>query len=397
MTTSWIEKAIPEIYSSLSLEEMGSVPPFPVDRVVDSLKGALNIDDLSISIEKMDFVEGAAFFKGLSKKTLSTSLSLFPIDAMAYLVVGFDSAKELALVMEKESGESARVMGENESVVKGIYTYFVTGIIDSIVQSKVYGNLSIKISDAPFKELSAFCVDLIFQVEKHVIPAKLLFPQKSYQNIQNHFAFIPPTLENLENIPNIKVPITIRNGSASLTTSELESLEEGDFVVLHNSFYQPSKKKGSFQMLVGSHPIFQAKMGKDGMKILDYLYFYDEEAMDENSGNNPLEETKENSFLDDGDIDQDLLDGSEIAEEAVEEAMLSPEKTNLSSVHLTMNMEIARFSLTLQELKKLSPGHKLGVPINPKQVNLVISGKSIGTGEMVEIGDTIGVKITKLY
>ncbi|MCH9811404.1 FliM/FliN family flagellar motor switch protein [bacterium] len=397
MTTSWIEKAIPEIFDTLSVKEMGSVPAFPMDRVIDNLKGALNVDNLSISIEKMDFVEGNTFFKGLSKKTLSTTLSLFPIDGNCFLVIGLDDAKSLVSTVEEESAGSTKMMLENESVVKGIYTYFVTEVIDSIMQTKAYGNLTMKISDTPFRELSAFCIDLLFHIENLSIPVKLLFPKDSYKKIQDHFAFIPPTLENLENIPNIRVPITIRNGSATLSRDELEDLEEGDFVILHNSFYKPSEKKGSFQMLIGNHPIFQAKIQKDGMKILDYLYFYDEEAMDENSENNPFEEVDKSPLPDDNEIDGDLLEEDILEEELENDALLSPEKTDLSGINLTMNMEIARFSLTLEELKKLSPGHKLPVPINPKQVNLVISGKSIGTGEIIEIGDTIGVKITKLY
>jgi flagellar motor switch/type III secretory pathway protein FliN len=60
-------------------------------------------------------------------------------------------------------------------------------------------------------------------------------------------------------------------------------------------------------------------------------------------------------------------------------------------------MEVARFTLSLEELKKLSPGAKLPISINPRQVHLVVSGKSIGMGEIISLGDTVGVKVTTLY
>ena len=75
---------------------------------------------------------------------------------------------------------------------------------------------------------------------------------------------------------------------------------------------------------------------------------------------------------------------------------MQPEKTSLSQVPLTVNVEVARFNLSLEELKKMTPGFKLPVNINPLSVNLVVGGKSIGTGEIIQIGETTGVKVIKL-
>ena len=150
-------------------------------------------------------------------------------------------------------------------------------------------------------------------------------------------------------------------------------------------------------MLIGSFPIFQAKIQKDGIKILDYLYFYNEENMDENEQISPLGENFSDKILDENEIENMIENEELIDDEMNEDALIAPEKTNLSKVSLTMNMEIARFSLSLEELKKMAPGYKLPIPINPRHVDLVIAGKSIGTGEIIELGDTIGVKVTKLY
>jgi flagellar motor switch protein FliN/FliY len=53
--------------------------------------------------------------------------------------------------------------------------------------------------------------------------------------------------------------------------------------------------------------------------------------------------------------------------------------------------------MSLDKLLKLKPGNilQLGVQVE-KGVNLVANGECVGKGELVQIGDVIGVKITQL-
>ena len=434
-TQDWLKKVTPEIFETLSLSDSGSAPAFPVDDFVNSLKESLKLEDLSISTGKMGIIEEDSFFRGLGQKTLSTPLALSPLDGIFHFVMGIDDIKTLISFMEEGKDETPAFSLEDESIVKGVYTYFMTEAIDSIMALNIYKDLSLKISDGAITSISAFAIDITISVKGAHLLGRIIIPNDFYKAFQSHFTFIPPTLDNLENIIDVSIPLSIHTGSVSLTEKELKELEEGDFLLLHNSFYSPSKKKGSFQMRVGRSPLFQVKKQKDGIKILDYLYFYNEENMDENEENPPIGDKFEDDFTDfDEDLDDvdefdetsDDLDKADeeldeqiqneakaaaepLPEEAppppidekdteleVDESFVAPEKTNLSEIPLTIQMEIARFTISLEELKKMSPGFKLPVNINPAQVNLMISGKSIGTGEIIEIGDAIGVKITSL-
>lgn len=53
--------------------------------------------------------------------------------------------------------------------------------------------------------------------------------------------------------------------------------------------------------------------------------------------------------------------------------------------------------MSLDKLLKLKPGNviELGVQVE-KGVNLVANGQCVGKGELLQLGDVIGVKITKL-
>jgi type III secretion system YscQ/HrcQ family protein len=425
---TWLKRITPQIFESLSLSEQGTLPPFALEDFQQTLRESLNLENLSISIEKMDFIDGDHFFDHLSNKTISIPLTLHPLDGLCHFVMG---SKDVGTLIQNMQKEEEALSLENDSMIKGLYTYFITEAIDAIHLLENYLDLSLKITEGTITDLSAFAIDISIKINDHNLPARLLVTKKLYKAIHAHYKFIPPTLDNLEDMPHVSVPMTINTGSISLTQTELMGLEEGDFIVLHNTFYKPNEKKGSFQMMIGNHPILQVKTQKDGIKILDYLYFFNEETMDENEitdhidqelpTGNPLESPEDQlagenfdddeSFGDenfdedlnddlnanlDSDLDSDLDSEMDQEAEARETEMLSPEKTNLSEVSLTVNLEIARFALSLEQLKQITPGFKLPVNINPLHVNLVVSGKSIGTGEIIQIGDTTGVKVTKL-
>ncbi len=75
----------------------------------------------------------------------------------------------------------------------------------------------------------------------------------------------------------------------------------------------------------------------------------------------------------------------------------SLDKINLSSVPIRIDLELARIKISLSELQKMQPGQKLPVNINPRIVNLVIDNKTIGRGEVVEVGDAMCIKILELF
>ncbi len=73
------------------------------------------------------------------------------------------------------------------------------------------------------------------------------------------------------------------------------------------------------------------------------------------------------------------------------------DKIDLSNIPIRVDLELARIKVSISELQKMQPGQKLPVNINPRIVNLVIDNKTIGRGEVVEVGDAICIKILELF
>lgn len=75
----------------------------------------------------------------------------------------------------------------------------------------------------------------------------------------------------------------------------------------------------------------------------------------------------------------------------------SLEKIDVSAISIRIDLELARVRVSLSELQKMAPGQKIPVAMNPRIVNLVVGNKTIGRGEVVEIGESTCIKVLELY
>ena len=73
------------------------------------------------------------------------------------------------------------------------------------------------------------------------------------------------------------------------------------------------------------------------------------------------------------------------------------DQVNVSSVPVQIDLELTRVQISLQELQSMKPGKKLPLNVNPRIINLVVGGKAIGKGEIVNIGEAACVKVVELY
>lgn len=70
----------------------------------------------------------------------------------------------------------------------------------------------------------------------------------------------------------------------------------------------------------------------------------------------------------------------------------------LLSLNLPLEVEVGRVSLTLAELSALRPGTvlELGVPVEGARVTLRSRGQTLGRGELVVVGEMLGVQVDEL-
>ncbi len=80
-----------------------------------------------------------------------------------------------------------------------------------------------------------------------------------------------------------------------------------------------------------------------------------------------------------------------------EKPLAAPSLTSLADLPLTVHVEMARFSITLEKLSQLSSGNviELDIPAN-QAVHLVINGKRVAKAELMQLGEIMGVRILEI-
>jgi type III secretion protein Q len=72
--------------------------------------------------------------------------------------------------------------------------------------------------------------------------------------------------------------------------------------------------------------------------------------------------------------------------------------TDLDDIQVTLLFEIGRLAIPLGELRTLASGHVFDLGRDPKgAIEILAGGRRIGHGEVVQIGDAIGVRIVRIF
>jgi len=78
-------------------------------------------------------------------------------------------------------------------------------------------------------------------------------------------------------------------------------------------------------------------------------------------------------------------------------AALAPEEVSRDDLSFPISIEVGRVNISLAKLLELQEGNLLELGVNPDAgVDLVVHGKCIGKGELLKVGDSIGVRILQL-
>nr|NGX33007.1 hypothetical protein [Candidatus Anoxychlamydiales bacterium] len=177
-------------------------------------------------------------------------------------------------------------------------------------------------------------------------------------------------------------------GSVNLDYETLKKIQIGDFVILDKINYDVKTNKGQVTLKLGDSELFLAKVKQNKLKIIDFVKYSEETNMEKKPNEKPIE-PKEKPVA-----EKKSLSTEEIVEV---EQQTEIQTSQIENMPITIIVEAARFKITLDKLMSMQPGNLLDLAVHPeKAVNLVVNGEQIAKGELVNLGDTLGVRILEM-
>lgn len=187
---------------------------------------------------------------------------------------------------------------------------------------------------------------------------------------------------------SLEVPMYAIIGEETLSLKEYKRLDLRDILLLENEDFIAN---GSCKVVVGNHLIYDGvlengtltlgnlmdeRVDNEGLSQ-DESYEFDEEYGDEST------ENKTESSSNEGEGSED--------EEDVDEEM----PKELSDIPIHIVFEVGQKHLPIRELQSLKAGYTFELENSAdRPVTIRANGKVIGSGELLKVGDRVGVRVT---
>lgn len=212
-------------------------------------------------------------------------------------------------------------------------------------------------------------------------------------------------------VAGVKVPLLVQICRASLTRNELAGLEVDDTLVLSTSAAQlrDGILVGRVTCLVGEQQsgrlsalLMSNKQGDYLIKLTDLdlqANTCEEPIMQQEQSISTLNYSQPNPFVEDHTQTtiRAVLKDELITEESRISAQSASAQEVIENLHCSVSVELARLNLDLNAIVQLKVGQILELHRSAAQaVDLVVAGKKIGMGLLVDIDGELGVRIISL-
>jgi type III secretion protein Q len=190
--------------------------------------------------------------------------------------------------------------------------------------------------------------------------AELRLPADQAMRLARHFDIVAkPTASDVD----LPVAVCLRVAAATFALREIRSLKTGDVVLVDDY----CRDAGMGIAVIAEHLVAPVELISEGVRLL----------ADPRLGRGSLWEWS--------------------MERAVDEATKVPD-TGLDGLPVRLVFELGRTEMSLVEIRRLAPGAIVPLAcLRDQAVDIVANGRRIGRGALVEIGDSLGVRVTRLF
>ena len=459
---NWIRHLTTAVEEASEVPLFGRPPHFNKEAFLEQLKSSLQIDDLSLEMKNEEWREEDALLKGMGKNPTLYPFSLAPMTGHGYIALSQKDAKHLS---EWTLTPTQREFNfQDADVLKGYLRFVMCEVMSAFRASGAFPEMSPRFEESELKLERSFAIDMGLHSKGASVWGRLLIPRSLQTEVKRHYSMRFPSLHELKVHSKMMLKTSLTAGTTQLMRTEIEKLEQGDFLVLDHCSYHPDTKKGYLQLNLGTHPLLQVKLRGDHLKVLDYAFeiegapVMDKQDMPQDSS--PIEDILNegegvygaddlsgfegsDEQLPEGDpsmagapaegqpypegmpshapemgqvpgapegadhmaageplaevppaqpADSQAHTSGSTIERAAEEPIVSP-----GQVPLTLTVEVTKLNISLEKLLELQPGNVLNTTVTPEAgVNLCLGGRPIGKGELLNLGDAIGIKITEI-
>lgn len=383
----WVREISPDLKKLDSIPLTGS-PPFPWEELSAKLSQTFE-RELTIKPGETTWRKKEDLLTGLGDTPYPLTLTIPSLRGQVCWVMPAQEIEVLAALLLTK--DPRPLTFHDPSLNESFYRFLALEVLHHLTQ--IDNTLTPILSNhSSLPSEDSLCKDISLLIDGETLWGRLMIHPEFRTSWVEHFAqqSVPSEIGQL-----IETTVHLEAGKCQMTPQEWKSINLGDFLLLDSCTLETEHFDGKVLLTINGHPTFRAKLKDGTLKILELPLSHEVETpMAKEDEFNDLDLPEEDSF------EEDLFSEESEIEEEVPEKLTTVQETPLFSpeqLPLNLVIEVGRIQMSVDQLMKLEPGNMLETDIHPENgVNLTVQGKVVGKGELIRIGEAIGVRITQL-
>lgn len=364
----WLKKINKALLQLDDVPLIRTYAPFDFEKLSEHSRKKFSLKDLKIESGETTWLTKDQIKSGFSDNINHLAFVLSPLHGSAFLLMDLEDISKLTneLLTHKNQIKFSTTM-----LQESYFRFIALEVLNILTQMNLFQDLSVKMAEnADFLNEDAFCVDIKIKINNVSLYCRIAINETLRKSWESYFVNNPP-LKAFDLAKTLDLVMTAQLGYVKLNYQDLKKIKTGDFIILDKINYDLKNNKGEVILKLGETPFCLAKIKQNKLQIIGLETYGEESKMDEKK---PFKEEE-----------------IEIAQE--KEIPVS----SLENMPITIIVEAARFKINLEKLMNLQPGNLLDLAIHPQtHVNLTANGQKIGTAELVNLGETLGIRILEL-
>lgn len=395
----WIKNIHYILNAARQIPMWGAIPTFPLDTFPSLLANRLGIPGLTIELHPPEWVDAEGIKNLWTNNNTIEQLAISPFAGQMFWMM---TQKDKVVLTQTLLSPESRISFSDTRFCDGFYKYVLLQAIDSLQETSRYPDLHPQLLRSMEPANEPFCLmNVAITIENTTVFAKWAISSSMQSGMISHYTEKATRAGAKPLSQEVSLQLRLQVASTTLTVSEWKNVKEGDCILLEHSSYDPLTHKGSVNILLEETPILRGRLKKHSVKIQDYAFYYEElqpmtdEPITPEEEPVPQDPDTESAFADlDEELGEDpehLWSEPQQSEPKLEELIASRD------IPMQLVVEVDRIRMTLNQLLELRPGNVLDLQVKPEQgVYVTVGGKRIARGELIKLGDVLGLKILKI-
>ncbi len=391
----------------------GNPPPFPWEDLSDALAQKWNLQDLKISCLKTSWGKKEQALQGLGTRSVLIPIDVAPLSEVCFWAISSEDMHTLSqAVLQPPAFKDL----PEDSISRGCFQFLLLQTLQAFSENQTYPSLrAILAEDCSLVDDTLFIAEIRVRWSTGNIYGKIILPRTLIASFREFYRVDSVEYMHSPAAHELSVPLSLVAGRSTLALSQWKLAQVGDFLKLDMCTLSPTELSGHARLMLNDTALFTIAIKKEKVSVSDFA-FYQEDTMQNFTNDDEDEEKDEHEMLDNEEIEEDQEeetfeedlsdeDFSELQsdQDKEEETEESPDTEKLehtlaqAEIPITLVVEIGRIQMNLDKVLELQPGNVLDLAQNiDTHVRICSNGKCLATGELVALGETLGVKITKI-